>query len=145
MAKSEKVLPRSSFFSFLPSIFEINNTMARVKSPYEILGVTRLATQQEIRKRYLELCKKHHPDVARASLTEGGPDIRDITTAYQYLTGKATSTRQTDYYAQDEQHRQASVEKQQEWTKHSLWAGVGIMASVVAYMVYEPKYPDRHW
>lgn len=32
-------------------------------NPYQILGVTREATQAEIRKAYLRLAKKHHPDL----------------------------------------------------------------------------------
>ncbi|KAI7873471.1 DnaJ domain-containing protein, partial [Mucor mucedo] len=51
--------------------------------PYDILGVGRYTTQKEIRRRYLELCKKHHPDVASGGK---GVDFREITVAYEQLT-----------------------------------------------------------
>ncbi len=37
--------------------------MTRLADPYQILGVSREATQTEIRKAYLRLAKKNHPDL----------------------------------------------------------------------------------
>lgn len=37
--------------------------MAEVKNPYEILGVTKNATEKEISKAYRQLAKKYHPDL----------------------------------------------------------------------------------
>lgn len=55
------------------------------KTPYDILGIGQYSSQKEIRKRYLELCKTHHPDIA-------GPnskvDFGEITVAYELLVNK---------------------------------------------------------
>ena len=50
--------------------------MSKSKDFYEILGVGTLASDKEIRSAYLELAKKHHPDLyvsgGRAMLSEAG-------------------------------------------------------------------------
>ncbi|MDR2179915.1 MAG: DnaJ domain-containing protein [Synergistaceae bacterium] len=53
------------------------------KDYYEILGVSRAASQDEIRKAYRRLAKKHHPDVSK----EKGSDTRykEINEAYEVL------------------------------------------------------------
>ena len=53
------------------------------KDYYEILGVSRSASQDEIRKAYRKLAKKHHPDVSK----ESGADERykEINEAYEVL------------------------------------------------------------
>ena len=58
-------------------------------SPYLVLGVPAHSTLPEIRRRYRELVRLHHPD-------SGGPDastsrMADITSAYRKLTGRAGS------------------------------------------------------
>lgn len=42
---------------------------------YEIFGVKRTATGDEIRAAYLALVKRHHPDVAGSGDAPGGPDM----------------------------------------------------------------------
>ena len=53
------------------------------KNYYEILGVKRTASQDEIRKAYRRLAKKHHPDVSK----DKGSDARykEINEAYEVL------------------------------------------------------------
>lgn len=57
-------------------------------NPYEVLGVTPNATQDEIKKKYRELVKKYHPDKYRttdkAKFYE--EKIKEINEAYDLLT-----------------------------------------------------------
>ncbi|NTW39781.1 MAG: molecular chaperone DnaJ [Cellulomonadaceae bacterium] len=51
---------------------------------YEILGVGRDATQDQIKKAYRRLAREHHPDVATG---EGSEDrFKDVTRAYEVLS-----------------------------------------------------------
>jgi molecular chaperone DnaJ len=34
-----------------------------LKDPYEILGVNKFSSEKEIKKFYIKLCKKYHPDL----------------------------------------------------------------------------------
>lgn len=102
-----------------------------MKSAYQVLGVARTASRKEIKKKYIELCKKHHPDVASR---DARVDIRDINAAYRQLMHKGPE-RATPTY--ETMHKSASAEEQQEWTKKSLYAGLGIVSAVVLYILYE--------
>ncbi|KAI8391229.1 uncharacterized protein BYT42DRAFT_610476 [Radiomyces spectabilis] len=106
------------------------------RSPYEVLGVGRFASQKEIRLKYLDLCKKHHPDVAKTSET----DFREITTAYQQLTQKGHPVSLSNTTSV---HRpQATMANARLWTNRSLIAGFGLAATIVAYILYEPSHPE---
>ncbi|MBP6963131.1 MAG: J domain-containing protein [Armatimonadetes bacterium] len=59
--------------------------MALKKTYYEILGVPRAASQEVIKKRYRQLVRKHHPDVAEDKRAAAGAFL-EITEAYQVLT-----------------------------------------------------------
>lgn len=53
------------------------------------LGVAKSATEDEIRKAYRALAKKHHPDVALAEEHDAAEDkMRRIQAAYEKLVGK---------------------------------------------------------
>lgn len=54
------------------------------KNHYEILGIERSASLAEIKKRYRELARKHHPDVT-SDKTNGAKDFIQITEAYKVL------------------------------------------------------------
>jgi hypothetical protein len=99
------------------------------KTPYEVLGVSRSSTQKEIRRRYLELCKKHHPDVA----AKGGLDFTEVTAAYEFLSNKRTLQRMQH---QPRYHDSASVHYKpidtKVWTRRSLIVGLGF-AALMAY------------
>ncbi len=55
-----------------------------VKNYYEILGLAKTASQNDIKKAYRQLAKQHHPDV-NAGSKESEQLFKDITEAYQTL------------------------------------------------------------
>lgn len=63
-------------------------------NPYKVLGVSETASQEEIRKAYLELVKKYHPDRYQGSpyQNEANEKLKEINVAYDMLTKKQSST-----------------------------------------------------
>ena len=51
---------------------------------YELLGVPRTATADEIRSAYRKLARQHHPDTSQSS--DGGERFKAITEAYEVLS-----------------------------------------------------------
>src|SRR5260370_33180363 len=56
-----------------------------MKDYYQILGISRVATEEEIKKAYRKLAHQHHPDKA------GGDEkkFKEINEAYQVLSDRA--------------------------------------------------------
>src|SRR5437868_4113034 len=52
---------------------------------YSTLGVARTATQEEIRKEYRRLARKHHPDVNPGN-QEAAEKFKEISAAYEVLS-----------------------------------------------------------
>ena len=50
---------------------------------YEVLGIARSATRNEVRKAFLRLARHHHPDVGSGQGDE--PDFIEINEAYEVL------------------------------------------------------------
>lgn len=63
-------------------------------NPYEVLGVSENATQEEIRAAYRELVKKYHPDqYANNPLSDLAQEkLKEINQAYEMLTGGAKNS-----------------------------------------------------
>ena len=59
--------------------------MAGEKDPYEVLGVSRTATDDEIRSAYRRLARKHHPDV-NPGHKESEEKFKEISGAYDVLS-----------------------------------------------------------
>ena len=53
--------------------------------PYKTLGVPKTATEDEIRKAYKKLAKKHHPDLNPGN-KEAENQFKDISAAYSFLS-----------------------------------------------------------
>lgn len=63
----------------------------KYKDYYEILGVPRTATAQEIKAAYRKLARKYHPDVNKA--TDAGNKFKDLNEAYEVLSDKQKKQR----------------------------------------------------
>jgi molecular chaperone DnaJ len=68
-----------------------------MKDPYEVLGVSRTASDEEIKQAYRELVKKYHPDRYKGHPLEdlAKEKMQEINEAYAVLTNKSGSGRST--------------------------------------------------
>jgi len=55
------------------------------RTHYDVLGLKTNATKEEIKSRYLELCKQYHPDTAATQSKDNGSKLIEIMDAYQTL------------------------------------------------------------
>ncbi|KAF0852879.1 mitochondrial molecular chaperone DnaJ [Andalucia godoyi] len=65
------------------------------KDPYAVLGVSKTADDQEIKKKYRDLAKKYHPDVNKAA--DARDKFTEISAAYEILSN-AEKRRQYDTF-----------------------------------------------
>ena len=114
--------------------------MATNKSPFDILGVNRFSTQKEIRRRYLALCKKHHPDVAILNNKHARSvvDFTEITVAYQQLIypEKYHANATVNTGVRWEEARQKAIDTKI-WTRNSYFIGFGIALGMIAYLSWD--------
>jgi len=61
--------------------------MSMAKDPYKLLGVSKSASDDEIRKAYRKLAKKYHPDVNKDK-PQMAEKFKEISAAYTLLTDK---------------------------------------------------------
>ncbi|MFP3130187.1 MAG: molecular chaperone DnaJ [Nitrososphaeria archaeon] len=74
------------------------STERKKKDYYEILGVSRNATQEEIKEAYRKLALKYHPDVNKSK--EAEEKFKEITEAYAVLSDPE-KRRQYDMYGEE--------------------------------------------
>lgn len=55
---------------------------------YEVLGISRNATEEEIKRAYRKLAKKYHPDMNRDNKEEAGEKFKEVSEAYEILMDK---------------------------------------------------------
>jgi len=71
----------------------------RKRDYYTVLGVSRDATESEIKRAFRELARKHHPDVSPGS---NGEVFREINEAYAVLSDRDTRARYDRWGHQDD-------------------------------------------
>ncbi len=81
------------------------------RDPYSILGVSQLATDDEIKKAYRELAKKYHPD----NFTDEGmrklaeEQMKEINEAYEYIQKQNSSAYSGEYQSSGDVYAQIRV------------------------------------
>ena len=62
--------------------------MAEKRDYYEVLGVSRTATDEELKKAYRKLAKKYHPDANPNNKEEAERKFKEVNEAYETLSDK---------------------------------------------------------
>lgn len=79
-----------------------------MKDPYGTLGISKTATQDQVKKAYRDLAKKHHPDLNPGNKAAEGR-FKELNAAYQVL---GTATERSKYDRGETQDQRQEAEQQ---------------------------------
>ena len=68
---------------------------------YQILGVNRSATPEEIKKAYRKLAQKYHPDKAKGNKKEAEAQFKKVSEAYAVLSNAEKRKQYDDFGSQE--------------------------------------------
>ncbi len=104
-----------------------------MRDPYEVLGVKKTATQEEIKKAYRELAKKYHPDnYANNPLSDLAEErFKEINEAYEQLTGGHNNSTNGSYGSYGNAYQSGGYQNSYGSSSH---AGAGVFAQVRNYI-----------
>ncbi len=91
------------------------------KNPFEILGLSENATEEEIKKAYHRLAKKYHPDENKSP--EAEEKFKEIQWAYENVKGKgntnkSSSQKDTQYQREYDQYQREYDQYQREYNHY---------------------------
>lgn len=91
----------------------MQGVVAKLRNPYEVLGLKDGASEEEVKKAYRELVKKYHPDQYQSNpLSELAEDkLREINEAYDYIMKNGT-------YRKQESHRSSYNTQNNQWANN---------------------------
>lgn len=72
--------------SFFKKTLILNNTNNKNQNFYEVLGIDRKSSNEQIKQAYLKLAKKYHPDVNKEK--DSDENFKNITIAYEALSNQ---------------------------------------------------------
>lgn len=116
------------------------------RSPFDILGVGQYSSQKEIRRAYLDLCKKYHPDVLAScstTATAGAVDFREITVAYELLSNSKKNNRIINSGGMDWEAVKKKNINTKVWTRNSYFIGLSMAALTILYLT-SPSTGERN-
>jgi len=64
---------------------------------YEVLGITKDATQDEIKRAYRRLAREYHPDVSKETKEVAEEKFKEVSEAYEVLSSEETKKRYDQY------------------------------------------------
>jgi DnaJ-class molecular chaperone len=94
-----------------------------MKNPYEILGVSKNASEKEIKQAYRDLAKKHHPDLNPGNKTAEAK-FKEISGAYAQI-GTAEARGKYDRGETAEQQQERAQEQARQYSYYNTQQGGG--------------------
>ncbi len=85
-----------------------------IQDPYRVLGVSKDATQDEIKRAYRKKAKENHPDL-HPNDPEASKRMNEINEAYDMLMNPEKYAQRRAQEQQAQQARQAYQQQQQSW------------------------------